>query len=485
MPDPIPPLGAAYIASAARAAGHVTRIYDACFDGEDYAGALASAIDEFRPDVIGLSIRNVDNVAFPNVTCYLDRYQRIVNVCRERATEATLFIGGSAFSLFPQEFMQKLDVDFGIVGEGENAFVTMVGEIDTQGRVVGDYADEDRVVFPGKVGDLDAGVDPARDLLDIHRYFEDGGSVNIQTKRGCVYKCIYCTYPVLEGKSVRMREPSAVVDEIERAKKEHGVDFFFFVDNVFNYPMEHAAGICREILQRELDVRWTSYVTPAGCSRELFELMKASGCQSMDFGTDCFSDPQLKRMGKSFSVADVFQVSEWCHELGIKFSHSLILGGPGENWETIEDTVQNTVLSKANAVIAVLGVRLYRDTAMADYAIGRGLVTREGIGIKPMFFISDEIRDGIIDYLGDVASKYKNWIVPGLKKGMNERFFKRVRSRGVKGPLWELFDAPEYEGLPDGHGDRVVDPGGAVTDRRGVFRGADDADEQDVSELNG
>jgi hypothetical protein len=278
---------------------------------------------------------------------------------------------------------------------------------------------------------------------------------------------------VLEGDQVRARDPVQVVDEIERAKREWEIDFFFFVDNVFNYPVEHAAAVCEEILRRGLALRWTAYVTPALCTRELFELMRRSGCQSMDFGTDCFSDPQLRRMGKSFDVEQVFRVSRWCRELGIKFNHSLIFGGPGESWETVEETVRNTLESRPNAVIAILGVRLYRDTPMARYVISRGLVTREQIGIKPMFFISEEVRDGIVPYLAEVAERYRNWIVPGLRKGMNERFFQRVRSRGVKGPLWELFDAVEYDGHPaspvpgSGAPDRVVD-------RTALFRSSDD-----------
>jgi radical SAM superfamily enzyme YgiQ (UPF0313 family) len=487
MPDPIPPLGAAYIAAAVRKSGHVSRIYYACFAKDRYAEELAAAIDEFAPDIIGLSIRNVDNVAFPNVTCYLDRYQKIVGVCRDKRPDATLFLGGSAFSLFPEEFAKKLDIDYGIVGEGENMFVKMVDEIDQHGRVVGEYANEDGVVFPGMVADLDAAVDPARDLLDVSRYFTEGGSINIQTKRGCVYKCIYCTYPVLEGNTVRQREPKLVVDEIERAVNEHGVDFFFFVDNVFNYPAAHCEAICREILARGLKVRWTAYVTPANCTREMFALMRESGCQSMDLGTDCFSDPQLKRMGKSFTVEQIFDVSKWCREFDIKYSHSLILGGPGESWDTLKETVENTIRSSANAVIAILGVRLYRDTAMAQYAISRGLVTRDEIGITPMFFISDEIREGVIEYLDEVATRYKNWIIPGLKKGMNQRFFQRVRGRGVKGPLWELFEPMEYEGLPaDRVASAVFDPLGQVVDKKGIFRGADDQDwEAEVTELRG
>ncbi|MCA8961056.1 MAG: cobalamin-dependent protein [Planctomycetes bacterium] len=482
MPDPIPPIGAAYIGAAVRARGHITQIFDACF-AQDYAAELADSIRAFRPDIVGLSIRNVDNVAFPNVTCYLDRYQKMVAVIRRESPDAVLFVGGSAFSLFPEEFIEKLGVDYGVVGEGENVFVAMVDEIDRHGQVVGDYADDRGLVLPGRVENLDAGVSPALDLLDVSRYFAEGGSVNIQTRRGCVYKCTYCTYPVLEGRKVRTREPALVVDEIEEAQRRHGVDFFFFVDNVFNFPVAHSAEICEEIIRRGLRIRWTAYVTPAKSTLELFELMKRSGCQSMDFGTDAFSDPMLESLGKSFDVDQVFRVAEWCHELGIRFNHSLIFGGPGESWETVRETVENTVRSRANAVIAIIGLRLYRDTPLAEYCISRGLTTREQIGITPMFFISEEVRDGITEYLSEVASTYGNWIVPGVKKNMNERYFKRVRRRGVRGPLWELFEPVEYDSLPP---QPIAGPTGeAVHPRRGIFRGDDDDSvAREVTELS-
>ena len=84
LPDPIPPIGAAYIAAAARAAGHEVRLFDACF-AADWTRDLTAALDAFAPDVIACSLRNVDNVAYPNVTSYLDRYRELVARCRAPA----------------------------------------------------------------------------------------------------------------------------------------------------------------------------------------------------------------------------------------------------------------------------------------------------------------------------------------------------------------------------------------------------------------
>ena len=81
---------------------------------------------------------------------------------------------------------------------------------------------------------------------------------NIQTKRGCSFKCIYCTYPVIEGKKVRLRNPTLVCDEIE-VMLEQGIDNIFFVDNTFNYPVDHAMKICLEIIDLILKVKSGCY----------------------------------------------------------------------------------------------------------------------------------------------------------------------------------------------------------------------------------
>ncbi|MHB8879737.1 MAG: B12-binding domain-containing radical SAM protein, partial [Myxococcaceae bacterium] len=413
-------------------------IYDACFAKERFAEELAARLDERCPAVIGLSIRNVDNVAYPRAVSYLPMYEALVKVVRERAPAAKLVVGGSAFTLFPEEFIERLGADYGVVGEGEKLFVRLLEHLEHPGEPLELRGPKKNLLYAGESKDLDANVLPARDLVDLPRYYREGGSANLQTKRGCVYKCGYCTYPVLEGTHVREREPRAVVDEIEEVRARHGVEYFFFVDNVFNFPVAHAEAICEELLRRQVKISWTAYVTPAGCTPELIALMARSGCKSVDFGTDAASDLMLRSYQKPFRVKDVLAVSGWCHDAKVKFNHSLILGGPGETWATVHETVENIHASKPTAVIAVMGVRLYRNTAVAELAVKEGLVTPEQIGITPLFYVSEEVREGLPEYLGKLSDEHKNWVVPGLMKKLNERFFERVRAKGVKGPLWEM-----------------------------------------------
>lgn len=442
LPDPVPPIGIAYIAAAIRKHGHSCTLFDLNFHA-DFSSSLGESLRKNLPDCIGLSIRNVDNVAYPKVVTYLEHYKKIMAICRKTLPNTPIIVGGSAFSLFPQEFMSELNSDYGIVGEGELLFTELINSLGKNGKpslnINCGPTNDNRIYYPtGFSLDFDT-LEPARDLFDVDKYFREGGSINIQSKRGCSLRCTYCTYPLLEGIKVRQRDPVKVVDEMERCLKDYGVDYFFFVDNVFNLPNKHAVDICDEILKRKLNIRWTAYVSPLKVSEDLFSKFSEAGCSSLDFGIDAASEIGLRSMDKLFDIEDIKNSSLWCHKHNIKFSHSLILGVPGETKDSIEQTIKNIIECKPTAVILLIGIRIYRGTPLAKKLISDGWITEDKIGIDPVFYVEEDVREYLIDRITKLADEHSNWIVPGLKKKMNERFFKRVRSRGVKGPLWEVF----------------------------------------------
>ena len=118
LPDPIFPLGLAYVAAAARQGGHDVEIADLCF-GSRPIRALEQQLRRFRPDVVGLSIRNIDNAAYPLTVEYLPLHGQVVNAIR-KTTSARIVLGGSGFSILPEACMQVLDADFGVTGAGLN-----------------------------------------------------------------------------------------------------------------------------------------------------------------------------------------------------------------------------------------------------------------------------------------------------------------------------------------------------------------------------
>lgn len=434
LPDPVFPLGLAYIAAALRD-NHISyRILDLCF-AEDYAASIQSAIDDFHPDVIGLSLRNVDNVSYPNYVTYLPFYRQVITVIREKS-DATIVIGGSAVALVPDLLLYHLDADFGVIGEGETAFVKLIKDL-------GDCADKQHLTGPriisdtsGVFQDPDTISFPERSEFDNKAYLKWGGMGNIQTKRGCPFKCVYCTYPIIEGTRTRMRSPKHIGDEIESMLKD-GIDNLFFVDNVFNYPVDHAEAICQEIIKRQLPVRWSCYANPKFVTRQLMELMLAAGCTSVEFGSDAAHDAMLGNLGKNFTVDDLRNASTICRESGMSFCHSLLLGGPGETMDTVRQTMAVINEMSPTAVICMVGIRVFPHTRLFHIAIDEGVFGPEEDFLKPAFYLSPAMENEILPFIEEFSKKNPTWIFPGMNINMNPGQQRTLRRFGIKGPLWE------------------------------------------------
>ena len=449
IPDPIFPLGLAYVAAAARRAHHEVAVADLCF-GYAPLQRLTDQVRLFRPDVVGLSLRNVDNAAYPRTVDYLDHHRAVVDALRS-ATTAPVVLGGSGFSIMPQAYMDVLDGDWGVVGEGETTFVALLAALE-RGRSPDDIS--------GVVGRRASGCSsccgqvpeqrhhgwrdglwPARDLLGYSRYIRRGGMGNVQTKRGCVFKCSYCTYPLLEGAHFRTREATDVVDEIEALMQDYGPHPIFFVDSILNFPRGHVEAICEEILHRGLTVRWSCYATPVKLDRQQAQLMAAAGCDGIELGTDAVDDDQLSRLGKSFNAEVAEQANRYCMEAGLRVCQTLIFGAPGETEISIRTTCRALRRMRPTAVVAMTGVRLYPGTPLTNGLIEQGRIASDAIGLVPAFYIEPEIAEFLPRHLRRQALEAGNWVLPGLAAPILPSSQRLLRSLGISGPLWRLLQS--------------------------------------------
>jgi radical SAM superfamily enzyme YgiQ (UPF0313 family) len=280
------------------------------------------------------------------------------------------------------------------------------------------------------------GVEADRRWMDVAAYYAQGGMANLQTKRGCHYKCTYCAYPVIEGRGMRTRTPAAIAAEVRTLLDDHGVDQFFVVDSVFNAPRGWAERVCEALRPFGRRIRWSCFVAPGNFSAELLDLMLDAGCQSLDFGTDAASPATLRAYRKHFNVDDVRAVSRLCHERAVPFQHSLVFGGEGETWDTIEETIAVMDECRPTAVSAMCGVRVYPDTPLAETLLARGEIPGVETLYAPWFYRSPAVREGLTERIREAAAERGNWLLPGCKVNDEEALFARLRGRGLKGDLW-------------------------------------------------
>ena len=253
-PYPVYPLGLGVIAGVLQREGHAVKIFDIL----QHNGSLESLRETLRawpPELVGISIRNIDNVNLLHEQRYLDIIRQIVGITRQ-ATSARIVLGGSGFSLMPEAILDDVGADFGIVGEGEELIVEFV-----KGAARRQYPSRRclRAVPRLQGRELPAACyDP--DVLGF--YLKSGHLASLQTKRGCTHKCVYCTYPFLEGVTLRPRDPAAVVDDMLRLQTELQAKYLFFTDSVFNDADGHYSALLDEMERRGVNIPWTAFFKP-------------------------------------------------------------------------------------------------------------------------------------------------------------------------------------------------------------------------------
>ena len=120
LPVPVMPIGACIVAHAAEHAGHTVHLLDLMFT-RDATAEVESAVTGFQPDLVGVSVRNIDNNDMRNTVFFLDDLRRIVDVIRT-GTGAPIILGGAALGVMPEEILRLVDVSGCVVGDGETIF---------------------------------------------------------------------------------------------------------------------------------------------------------------------------------------------------------------------------------------------------------------------------------------------------------------------------------------------------------------------------
>jgi radical SAM superfamily enzyme YgiQ (UPF0313 family) len=397
--EPTAPIGLSYVATATRAAGHDVRFLDLMVSRDPH-GDLRRALAEFEPEVVGISVRNIDNVVAQRVTRHLDELDAVLATVRAHS-HVPIVLGGPATSVLGPVALERLDADFAIVGEGETAFPALLSALASGGDLRGVaglcYRDGDRVVANPAVRQETFGSSLMGDWVDWPQYERGGGTWTIHTKRGCPLQCIFCNYPVMEGHALRQRSAADVVDEIEQVQATVGPRTFEFTDSTFNVPESHARGICEEVIRRKLRVNLSAVgINPFGVSEDLFPLMKRAGFISLVISPDTASPTMLRNLRKGFTADHVGNTARWARESGIRCTWFFLLGGPGETNATAEETVsfvEEHLNWKRFLTVMMTGIRIFPGTDLARHAVATGYIAADRDLCEPIFYLSPQLDE--------------------------------------------------------------------------------------------
>ncbi len=335
------PLGIVILAGIAKCAGFDAAVFDMNLHVDPF-GALKERLLAFQPDVVGLSLRNIDPLGNKQTSLVIP-FVTAARMVAGLLPNARILAGGTGFSLFPERIMREVpEIAYGLVGEAEDTFPRLLASLDSPPRSLGGlcHRNAGRIVTnpPSKDLDMSAYTPADRHILDPSAYAGINSYVpamGIESKRGCPYACSYCVYPALQGKKLRSRPPASIVDEMEFLNKEYGIKSFHFTDPVLNIPEGHLEGICAEILRRKLAVRWDGFMRENMLNAKNVALYEKAGCECFSFSPDGLCNQALQALGKRLEEADVLDAAKLVAQTDVVAVYHFMVNVPGETDATV------------------------------------------------------------------------------------------------------------------------------------------------------
>ncbi len=364
-----PPLGILYIAGMLLKHGFEVRVVDGCLEGR---AAVRKAITEFRPDMVG-------------VTCLTPGRKKAIEVAsmaKEIDPSVKVVMGGAHATIMYEQMMAHYpQVDYIVLGEGENACLEIAQGRDPSEIAGIVYRDNGKIVKTAArkhVENLDDLPFPAWHLIDLSKYSPRGmGIVNginltkeprisVIYSRGCTGHCSFCSSWWI-WKGWRHRSACNMVDELEMLNKEFGIKHFCFADDALTIDRQATIDLCDEIMARKLNIAFFA-TTRADCvDEEVLRKLKEAGCYELTFGVETASRSLLKKMGKECEVEHAEKAIRLTEAAGIRSGALLIVGNVGETDETIAETLdflretQPSKLGYTGGLWILPGTKLYND----------------------------------------------------------------------------------------------------------------------------
>lgn len=421
----IMPLGIGYVGAVLRKSGFNVDVVD-CIPLKLNKEKLAEILKGKKPKII----------AFTATIISIGHAVETAKYLKENLPADTIFvIGGPHFTSLPKKTMQESCFDFGIIGEGEYAFLELASMIEKGEKEFSDvkslvWRKDNEIVVNQKrdfIKDLDLLPYPARDLFPPLKYYKPmpGGYkrlpfVHMVTSRGCPYRCTFCDRSVF-GEQFRARSAKNVVDEIESLINKYGIKEIKFYDDLFTFDKNRVIDICNEILNRGIDISWSCSSRVNTVDEDMLKKMKQSGCWQIDYGIESGNQDVLNKMKKGIILKQSEQAVRWTKKAGIKNRAFIIIGMPGETKKSIEDTIR-FVKKLPLDVVAFYVVMIYPGNELYETVKKQGKLLHEDFSQYSSLI---DVKNSRLHYVPD---------------GLTEEYIKKSISRAYK----EFYLRPSY-----------------------------------------
>jgi radical SAM superfamily enzyme YgiQ (UPF0313 family) len=340
-PNPVLPLGLAYLAAALAQAHIEVEVIDAWAEGLSFVG-LGKRISGKNYDAIGITIMS---------PLYAAGMQTVDSA--RKNSSAKIIVGGPHPSASPEECLQdNPHIDFAVIGEGERTCIDLIHALSNGGQGLESipgvaFWQNGKIITTGhapRVARLEELPYPAWRLFPLKKYRthppygKDSPYMTLITSRGCPFSCSYCSKSVF-GQEYLAMSPEAVCRQVQYMTEEFGAREVHFYDDDFTIDMARAEAICDEMLRQKIHVSWSCTTRVDLVNEKLLTKMERSGCWLIAYGVESADPTILENARKGYTFAQVEQAFRLTQKTGIRTLAYFMLGLPGETKETVQETI--------------------------------------------------------------------------------------------------------------------------------------------------
>ncbi len=422
-----PPYNVAKLAAVTRAAGFKTQAFDLNIEAfKDFKNWEGLTFDPWGPSWewkwIGDNyMEHLHEFVRPFIESYVDKILQInptavgftlyycneaptmwmIKEIKRRSPDTCIIVGG------PQchSALKRQDhpyIDYVVSGEGEGLILTVMNEIEANGRPTTQrwvtQDERERI-------NLDLLPAPAYDYFNFNDYRIPNG-VTTEISRGCIAKCVFCSETHFWR--YRGRQVSKILNDVLTLHDTRGIDVYWFLDSLVNGNLNELRGFCKGIIASGLKIKWTGYARCDG--RMDYEYLKDvadSGCTFLSYGIESGSDKVLADMDKGVTIAEMEDNLRNGEIVGIEANCNMIVGFPTETWQDFYETLVFIWRNRNNSITSI------------SPGMGFGLIQDTIAGQNPgKFGISD------FNYEGSFITKdYKNSIIHRMVRLLSFEIF--------------------------------------------------------------
>jgi len=444
-------LNLGYLAAVLLKEEYNVNIIDLTIEDVDY-NDLSKRLKDFNPDIIGITALSHEYVQVKRMSVYL-----------KETCPCPVILGGHLATHSYKMVLEKTDIDICVLGEGELTIIDLLKNLSHLEKVKGIAYKNGKTILNEQrelISDLDTIPFPAYELFDIDKYSallmndiylskkylrkrETHKKMSLEAGRGCPFACDFCSKIF---KKIRRRSVGKIIEEIIFLKDNYNIDIFGFQDELLFASKEYISDFCRQI--EPLKINWYGNARIDTVDKEMLDIITGTGCLLISYGVESGSKKILKNMNKKITPSKIEETLKNTLKIGMPIDMGLILGYPGEDRSTVQDTIE--MLAKVGYPgLKFRYITPYPGSPLYNRCIENGKIKSEedyleslGDGTGPYRFrinFTDFTDDELINLVPEITQKvFRNYLIYLLKHPVY--LIKYLIRRDVMNPVFYYYN---------------------------------------------